>query len=177
MGTVKKNAEGHNYKYADLAQVNAYIESIGETYYQYIEPHENGKEYVYTVRCKDGKPIMDPLRGASITQATLPGKSNPAQEQGSALTYARRYSLYMAYGLATEDDDGAIFDGAVTQDAAQNAQAQMTQDKQDLIERIIAAGQRRGMEPPQVAQAYKINNATDVQRLNAVLAELEGGAA
>ena len=174
MGTVKKNAEGHNYKYADLAQVNVYIESIGETYYQYIEPHENGKEYVYTVRCKDGKPIMDPLRGASITQATLPGKSNPAQEQGSALTYARRYSLYMAYGLATEDDDGAIFDGAVAQ-APQNTP--MPQEKQELIARIIAAGQRRGMEPPQVAQAYKINNATDVQRLNAVLAELEGGAA
>ena len=30
-----------------------------------------------------------------------------AQAQGSALTYARRYSLLMALGWATEDDDGA----------------------------------------------------------------------
>lgn len=29
------------------------------------------------------------------------------RNNGSALTYARRYSLLLAYGLATEDDDGA----------------------------------------------------------------------
>jgi hypothetical protein len=32
---------------------------------------------------------------------------NPAQDYGSALTYARRYSLLLAFGLATTDDDGA----------------------------------------------------------------------
>lgn len=170
MGTVKKNTEGHGYKYADLAQVNNYIESIGETYYQYIEPHENGKEYIYTVRCKDGKPIMDPLRGCSITKAILPGKkSNPAQEQGSALTYARRYSLYMAYGLATEDDDAAIFDGAVPQ----SDDVQL--NKNELIGRIISVGQQLGLTPVQIAQSYKINDGTDVRRLNEVLAEIEGG--
>jgi hypothetical protein len=32
---------------------------------------------------------------------------NPAQDYGSALTYARRYSLLLAFGLATADDDAA----------------------------------------------------------------------
>ena len=48
-----------------------------------------------------------PIRGCRVVQATLSGKSNPAQEQGSALTYARRYSVLMAYGLCTSDDDAA----------------------------------------------------------------------
>jgi hypothetical protein len=48
-----------------------------------------------------------PRRGCRVVQATLQGVKNPAQEQGSALTYARRYSLLMAFGLATEDDDAA----------------------------------------------------------------------
>src|SRR4030095_10791300 len=35
------------------------------------------------------------------------GRMNPAQAVGSALTYARRYSLLAILGLAPEDDDDA----------------------------------------------------------------------
>ena len=72
-------------------------------YYQYIE-RIDGEDYVMTVKIIDGKE-QQPLRGCRVVNATLSGKSNPAQEQGSALTYARRYSLLMAFGLATDDDD------------------------------------------------------------------------
>jgi hypothetical protein len=110
---ITKNAKGYGYKYADLSEVNEYISSLGETYYQYTETQFNtvtGEpiDYIWTVRVKDGKETK--LRGCRVITAELANKSNSAQEQGSGLTYARRYSLYMAYGLATEDDDAQILD-------------------------------------------------------------------
>lgn len=99
-----KNKQGYGYKYTDLAAVHEYLEENNYRYYQYIETDEHGNDYVITVPIFDGKE-QAPRRGCRIVQATLSGKSNPAQEQGSALTYARRYSLLMAFGLTTEDDD------------------------------------------------------------------------
>lgn len=110
MANIKKNATGYGYKYTDLAAINDYIESIGETYYQETETVD-GVDYIVTVR-RGVKDTTFPeqkeirIRGSRVIQASLSGKNNPAQEQGSGLTYARRYSLLMAYGLATEDDDG-----------------------------------------------------------------------
>lgn len=130
MAKLKKNTQGYGYKYTELADINDYIESIGETYYQFVEPHENGKEYIYTVRCKDGKPIMEPLRGANITQASLSGKVNPAQQQGAGITYARRYSLLMAYGLATTDDDGAVFDTTEEEQQIEDMKKELISEQQ-----------------------------------------------
>lgn len=110
---ITKNAKGYGYKYADLSEVNEYIASLGETYHQYTETVFNpvtGEpyDYIHTVR-DDGTKLND-LRGCRVITAELANKSNSAQEQGSGLTYARRYSLYMAYGLATEDDDAQCLD-------------------------------------------------------------------
>ena len=101
---LKKTKQGYGYKYTELAQIHDYLESINAEYYQYIGT-EDGNDYIYTVPIIDGQEKA-PRRGCRVINATLSGKSNPAQEQGSALTYARRYSLLMAFGLATEDDDG-----------------------------------------------------------------------
>ena len=106
--TLNKNKEGYGYCYTDLAEIHRYLEQNNLRYYQYIERIE-GDDYIMTVPQtiqKDGELIDLPVRkGCRVVNATLSGKSNPAQENGSALTYARRYSLLMAFGLATTDDD------------------------------------------------------------------------
>lgn len=105
---IKKNQEGYGYKYSDLSQIHEYLESNDLRYYQFIK-NLDGVDYIFTQKqiLKDDKYVNDgePVQGCRVVQAILSGKSNPAQEQGSALTYARRYSLLMAYGLSTEDDD------------------------------------------------------------------------
>lgn len=103
---VAKNKEGYGYKYTDLAQIHEYLEKNNMRYYQEIETNErNGYDYILTYRYIDGKWEEIPKRGCRVVDAVLSGIKNPAQEQGSALTYARRYSLLMAFGLATDDDD------------------------------------------------------------------------
>lgn len=119
--TLKKNANGYNYKYTDLAEIHSYLESKGWSYYQYIDVID-GNDYIVTVTIKDGKESQ-PIRGCRVVQATLKGTNNPAQVQGSALTYARRYSVLMAFGLCTSDDDAQIMSTPKTQ-----------QSKEELVE-------------------------------------------
>ena len=115
---IKKNSQGYGYKYTDLAEINKLLAENGITYYQYIDPVVTADgivvDYVFTVPIVDDKELPA-RRGCRVAQAELKGISNPAQEQGSALTYARRYSLLMAFGLATTDDDGeALTKGLAT---------------------------------------------------------------
>ena len=103
---LKKNKEGYGYKYTELAEIHNYLENNGMKYIQSIKRIDTD-DYIMTKRFINGKWEEEAIQGCRVVQATLQGIKNPAQEQGSALTYARRYSLLMAFGLATEDDDGA----------------------------------------------------------------------
>ena len=104
--TIAKKTEGYGYKYTELADINKYCEENGIYYYQDTDTCDiNQKDYIITHIFKDGREEIH--RGCQIVDAVLQGIKNPVQEYGSSITYCRRYSLLMALGLATEDDDGA----------------------------------------------------------------------
>lgn len=108
MQLIKKNAKGYGYNYTDLAEITKLLDENGISYYQYIEPYD-GHDYVMTVVIDNKGTHSMPYRGARIVEAKLSGKDNPVQAYGASLTYARRYSLLMVFGLATTDDDAEGF--------------------------------------------------------------------
>lgn len=123
--TIKKNVKGYGYTYTDLAQIHEQLEALGWTYYQYIET-ENGEDYIYTVLIIDGKESA-PRRGCKVIETIVTGKdgkvkTNPAQAYGSGLTYARRYSLLMACGFSTSDDDAQTLEGTTKKTVAKRTQ-------------------------------------------------------
>lgn len=116
--TIAKKTEGYGYKYTELADINKYCEENGIRYHQEIETSDiNQKDYIITY-LDDGQ-AQTKHRGCQIVEAKLQGINNPVQAYGSSLTYCRRYSLLMALGLATEDDDGAMV-GEPTKEDAEN---------------------------------------------------------
>ena len=116
--TIAKKTEGYGYKYTELADINKFCIENDITYYQEVETSEiNQKDYIITYLEKGDK--VEKHRGCQIVEAKLQGINNPVQAYGSSLTYCRRYSLLMALGLATEDDDGASL-SEPTQEEAEN---------------------------------------------------------
>ena len=77
-----------------------------------------------TKRYEDGKWEDEWIQGTRVVKEKLMNNSNTAQEQGSALTYARRYSLLMAFGLATEDDDANSLNRNKKEEIASKEQAE-----------------------------------------------------
>ena len=129
--TIKKNKEGYGYTYTDITAINNYCMENGITYYQEVETCEiNGKEYIITYLTENEETKR--YRGCEIVQATLQGIKNPVQEYGSSLTYCRRYSLLMALGLATEDND------------AQDLTISTINTKEDALKMTINFGKYKG---------------------------------
>jgi len=98
IGKVTKNATSHHAKYANL---NAIIEAV--------EPIllENGLLLLQPIQgnsvCTQ---IIDIDSGAKVESCMeLPAGMNP-QQQGSAITYYRRYTLQSTLSLQAVDDDG-----------------------------------------------------------------------
>lgn len=138
-----KSGNKYSYQYVDIAQIHEYLEENGMKYYQEIETSEiNGKDYIMTYRFMNGEWEEKPKRGCQVTEATLMGVNNPAQQQGSAITYARRYSLLMAFGLATEDDD------------AQSLSELKEPTKEDAEEYTISFGKHKGKKLKEVPEDY-----------------------
>ncbi len=89
-------------KYADLsACIEAVIDALNNNniyLMQLTEEHESGVKVSTTFIHESGEQIS----GGSLF---MPASKQDAQGFGSALSYARRYSLMAACGIAPEDDD------------------------------------------------------------------------
>ena len=104
-GAVKDSANPFfKSKYADLASVVEAIRSAfsanGLSYIQTIQPSDRDEVRVETMILHSSGEWI------SCGVLALPVSKVDAQGYGSALTYARRYSLSAAVGVAPEDDDG-----------------------------------------------------------------------
>ncbi len=101
-----KSGGEYSYKYTDLAQIHNYLEENNMKYYQFID-RVDGDDYIMTTPIIDGVE-QTPRRGLRIVQPNPNDPNNNVyQVQGIGTTYERRYSLLMAFGLATEDDDAS----------------------------------------------------------------------
>lgn len=109
-------------KYADLAScVEAVIDALNANGIFLMQPTQESDNGV-TVST-----VFLHESGEQLSAGTLfvPAAKQDAQGYGSALTYARRYSLMSACGIAPEDDDG---------NAATRASANAKTERQRIIE-------------------------------------------
>lgn len=150
-----KVGDKYSYKYVDIAQIHDYLESINAKYIQQIKRIDND-DYVMTKRCFDEKWEDEWLQGCKVVDATLVGVKNPAQEQGSALTYARRYSLLMAFGLATEDDD------AQSLSRPKEMTQEMQQRKLQLMLELGQLIEEKGADREKVLKYYEVTSDTQM---------------
>lgn len=92
---VANRSKAYGYNYASLGD----IAKQGFNIPKMKTGSENGKEYVY---CYDPE-LKEWIRGAEIVIPNMKNM-NEAQRYGSALTYARRYSVLMQLGLVCDED-------------------------------------------------------------------------
>jgi len=122
-------------KYADLSSVVAAIKPAlvaNDLFFTQASHERDGGVCVETfVHHADGGSM-------SFGSLFVPASKNDAQAYGSAMTYARRYSLQTAFGVCPEDDDG---NAAVTHSKAQTAMADpmIDQTQRGIIADLAAA--------------------------------------
>jgi hypothetical protein len=101
--TKDSNNPAFKSKYADLSSV---VEAVKPAlianglFYVQMTHEQQGGVCIETVVCHEGGEQM------SFGKLFVPAGKQDAQGYGSALTYARRYSLMTAFGVCPEDDDG-----------------------------------------------------------------------
>lgn len=105
MGKARKDSTNPHFrsKYADLTAcvdaIQPALASNGLAYIQRVHDCEKSACVETIILHESGESI-------ECGKVSVPVSKADAQGFGSALTYARRYSLSSAFGLATEDDDG-----------------------------------------------------------------------
>lgn len=141
-------------KYADLGSVIEAVKPALITHDLFFTQHCQPSDKGVSVET-----VLHHASGESLSMGTLfvPANKQDAQGFGSALTYARRYSLMTAFGVPAEDDDG---NAAVRSQngAARNgngATAPISDEQRDLIQTLADAV---GKPTRDICEAFKVPN-------------------
>jgi len=113
----KKSAKGQGYKYMTLDELIDHtrkaMTGLGLSFSQEVSSSENGNiELMTRIYHTSGQWLAF---GPLILPKDNDKKMNQIQQAGSAITYARRYSLAAALGIASEEDN----DGQTPKDIAE----------------------------------------------------------
>ena len=136
-------------KYADLGScIDAVIESLNQSgiaLMQHTHECDNGV-IVETIFLHESGELL------STGKLHVPATKQDAQGYGSALTYARRYSLMAACGIAPEDDDGVA--------ASRRTEIKSTVNENQILDLMAAMDEVTTVKELQEAykQAYKATN-------------------
>lgn len=128
----KKTAQNPHLKnkYATLSDVwdacRAQLSAVGLAVVQFTEPHGDKGVCVITMLMHESG---EWIRGTLF----MPVTKSDAQGFGSALTYARRYSLAAMVGVAPDDDDA----NAATGKAPEPVKAAPTDDAESKIGKLL----------------------------------------
>jgi hypothetical protein len=123
-------------KYVDLAGcIEAVIDALNSAGIGLIQkqhPSENGVS-IETIFVHES--------GESLSAGVLhvPAAKNDPQGYGSALTYARRYSLMAACGIAPEDDDGNAAKAPVRHKPTELAKGTLSPEQHAFVSKIAGA--------------------------------------
>lgn len=101
----------------------------------------------------------------SLGELFVPANKQDAQGFGSALTYARRYSLMTAFGVPAEDDDGNAAARSAPRQQATNGSAPITDSQRDLIATLAPAA---GKTLQGICEAYRIGSLKELTEAQAV---------
>lgn len=137
-------------KYADLAQANEQIltrlNKLGTTWV--CTPTVMLPDYRFVLQYE-----LKHVASGTVKGGTWPLKGDTPMQQGSAVTYGRRYSLLAVTGVVAEDDDddgGAASGRQYAQRAAQRPRQQRPAEEPAEGGRTAqrAAQRSRGAQPP-----------------------------
>ena len=161
---LKTNTNPHfKSKYADLsACVEAVIDALNNNGIGLIQQcHESANGVIVETMF-----IHESGETLSCGNLHVPAAKQDPQGYGSALTYARRYSLMAACGIAPEDDDGNAGSKA-KQDAARNeARDNWLADQYAAIDTAATAGELKRIVADALAIAASENDADAIDKIN-----------
>jgi len=123
-------------KYATLESVNDAVKPAlqkhGLAYIQKFHEAQGGVAVETIILHKSGEQLSNGI-------LSVPASKQDAQGYGSAITYARRYSLQSAFGIAPEDDDGNAASGGNYSPKTSQPKQPYTPPSENITSGIVGA--------------------------------------